>query len=209
MDECCESKGKELSQLRVRHKRVLLAVLAINLLMFAVELVSGLLSHSTSLLADSLDMLGDALVYIFSIFVIEKSSTWQARASLAKGLVMLVFGLLVLVEASAKLSSGTIPEAPTMTGIGLLALAMNGACFFLLWSHRGDNLNMRSTWICSRNDVIANAGVIAAGVLTFSVHSNWPDIVIGSVIALIFLRSAWDVVAESRRALKANHRISQ
>lgn len=202
MDECCNNKGKELAALKRSHGRMLKMVLAINATMFFVELIAGITSHSTSLLADSLDMLGDSLVYIFSLYVLHKSAHWQAKASLAKGAIMLFFGISVLIEAATKLSAGILPDAPTMTWVGGAALAMNGLCFWLLWKHRADNLNMRSTWLCSRNDVIANFSVIAAGFLTFKFATIWPDIVVGTLIALLFLRSAWSVIVESRTELK-------
>lgn len=203
MDECCNNKGKELAELKSSHGRILKIVLAVNAVMFFVELGAGIMSHSTSLLADSLDMLGDSLVYIFSLYVLHKSARWQAKASLAKGAIMLVFGLSVLAEAATKLATGTLPDAPTMTWVGGAALAMNALCFWLLWKHRADNLNMRSTWLCSRNDVIANFSVIAAGFLTLQFASIWPDIVVGTLIALLFLKSAWNVIRESNAELKS------
>ncbi len=202
MDECCSGKSKELIELRAKHGKMLTAVLIINATMFFIEAAAGWASHSTSLLADSLDMLGDSLVYIFSLYVLNKSVHWQARASLAKGVVMLFFGLGVLAEAASKFTSGTVPDGPVMTYIGLLAFAMNALCFWLLWQHRADNLNMRSTWLCSRNDVIANASVVGAGLLTYKFASLWPDMIVGGLIAAMFLRSAWSVIRESVEVLK-------
>ncbi|MBX9766636.1 MAG: cation transporter, partial [Bdellovibrionales bacterium] len=110
MDVCCSNKGKELIVLRAKHGKMLMVVLVINASMFFIEAAAGWASHSTSLLADSLDMLGDSLVYIFSLYVLNKSAYWQARASLAKGLLMLFFGLGVLVEAALKFGAGTVPD---------------------------------------------------------------------------------------------------
>jgi cation diffusion facilitator family transporter len=179
---------------------VLWIVLAINAVMFAVEGTAGLLAHSTALLADALDMLGDALVYGFSLFVLDRSARWQAGASLAKGAFMLAFGIGVLAEAVHKAFVPVMPNVETMGVIGTLALLANLVCFTLLYRHRADNLNMSSTWLCSRNDLIANAGVLMAAAASFLLVSRWPDILVGSLIAGLFLHSAIDVL---RRSLKA------
>lgn len=202
MASCCEDKSCEIAGLRLSHARVLWAVLAINSAMFVVEGVAGLLAHSTALLADALDMLGDALVYGFSLFVLSRSLRWQAGAALAKGVFMLAFGVAVLAEAAHKVVIPVVPEFQTMGIIGGVALLANGLCFFLLYRHRADNLNMSSTWLCSRNDLIANTGVLVAAAATFVSASRWPDIIVGCVIASLFLHSAYEVLRESIRALR-------
>ncbi len=185
-----------------RQRRVLLVVLCINAAMFLVEFGAGLLADSTALLADSVDMLGDALVYGFSLYVVSRGSVWQARAALLKGTVMVIFGLGVFGEAVLKIVRGIVPAAGLMGSTGFLALAANVVCLFLLWRRRGDDINMRSTWLCSRNDVMANAGVlIAAGVVALT-GSPWPDIAVGLLIATMFVTSATRVLRESRRALR-------
>lgn len=189
--------------MRETHGRVLRIVLAINAVMFLVEGAAGLFAHSTSLLADALDMLGDAFVYAFSLFVLARSARWQAGAALAKGGFMLAFGLAVLGEAIYKVVHPIMPSVATMGVIGTIALAANFACFFLLYRHRGDNLNMSSTWLCSRNDLIANVGVLAAAAATYLLSSRWPDIVVGAVIAMLFLNSAVSVLRQSVIALRS------
>jgi cation diffusion facilitator family transporter len=203
MTSCCEDKSCEITAMRANHSRVLWIVLAINAAMFLVEGVAGLLANSTSLLADALDMLGDALVYGFSLFVLLRSARWQAGATLAKGAFMLAFGLGVLGEAAYKVFVPVMPGVETMGIIGGLALAANLACFFLLYRHRGDNLNMSSTWLCSRNDLIANVGVLLAAGSSYLWASRWPDILVGSIIAGLFLHSAFGVLRQSLRALHA------
>ena len=170
MDACCEAKAEELTALRDKHKKVLTIVLVINALLFIVEAAAGLLAHSTALLADSLDMFGDSLVYGFSLYVLWRSAEWKARAAVFKGVVMALFGAGVLIEVVYKIMTGVVPIAATMGIIGLLVLFGNGVCFFLLYRHRSDDLNMRSTWLCSRNDIMANAAVLvaAAGVKLFN-----------------------------------------
>ncbi|HXV84721.1 MAG TPA: cation diffusion facilitator family transporter [Candidatus Binatia bacterium] len=202
MDDCCEQKAEELAALRGEHKKVLTSVLVINALLFVVEAAAGLLANSTALLADSLDMLGDSLVYGFSLYVLWRSAAWKARAALLKGMIMAVFGMGVLMQAVHKLIVGTMPVAETMGAIGLLVLLGNGVCFLLLFRHRSDDLNMRSTWLCSRNDIIANISVLvaAAGVKVFD--ASWPDILVGAAISVLFLRSAFAVICESFRELR-------
>jgi len=201
MADCCENKACEITALRDSQARVLWIVLGINAVMFVVEGTAGILAHSTSLLADSLDMLGDALVYGFSLFVINRSRRWQAGAALAKGSFMLVFGLAVLGEAAHKAIYPVLPDAYTMGVIGALALAANLVCFFLLYRHRSDNLNMSSTWLCSRNDLIANTSVLAAAASGALLVSHWPDILVGVAIAALFLTSAFTVLSQSISAL--------
>jgi cation diffusion facilitator family transporter len=197
MDACCESKADEIRVLRGRHKNVLTTVLVINVVLFVVEAAAGLLANSTALLADSLDMFGDSLVYGFSLYVLWRSAVWKAKAALLKGAIMAVFGIGVLFEAVYKMLSGVVPIAETMGIIGSLVLVGNGICFLLLFRHRSDDLNMRSTWLCSRNDIIANLSVLvaAAGVTIF--NSGWPDILVGAAIAAVFLKSSLTVLAES------------
>lgn len=203
MDDCCEAEAGELDAIRSSHVRVLWAVLAINALMFVAEFSGGLIAGSSALLADSLDMLGDSLVYGFSLFVVHRSVRWRARASLLKGSVMALFGIGVLLEVVFKLRSAAPPEVTMMVWVGALALAANGVCFALLWRHRADDINLRSTWLCSRNDLIANVAVlVAAGMVAWS-GSGWPDVLAGLGIAVLFLRTALVVLRESIEAL--NH----
>lgn len=183
---------------------MLRVVLAINMAMFLVELVAGLVASSTALLADSADMLGDAIVYGFSLYVIARGSAWQARAALLKGLIMAAFALGVLVEVGTKLVRGVIPSADLMSGVGLLALAANASVLVFLWRHRADDINMRSVWLCSRNDVVANAGVLLAAVGVAMTGSAWPDIAIGLGIAGLFGISAVAVIRGALRPVAAS-----
>lgn len=189
--------------MRDTHGRVLWTVLAINALMFLVEGAAGIVAHSTALLADALDMLGDALVYGFSLFVLARSPQWQAGAALAKGGFMVLFGVGVLAEAAYKVFHPVMPTAETMSVVGALALFANLVCFFLLYRHRADNINMSSTWLCSRNDLIANAGVLVAAGSGYLLASRWPDILIGCAIAALVLVSAIGVLRRAIPALRA------
>ncbi len=196
-DQCCEAKATELAAVRLRQGRVLVVVLAVNLAMFCIEFGTGLLARSTALLADSLDMLGDSFVYGFSLLVLHRSLAWRARAALAKGAIMAAFGVGVLLGAGFRLHAGVPPLAPAMLAVGTLALVANAYCFSLLWRHRADDINLRSTWLCSRNDLIANGAVLVAAGLVAWFDSLWPDVIVGIAIAILFLRTATLVLRES------------
>jgi Co/Zn/Cd efflux system component len=197
MDACCGAKEDELRVLRGKQKSILTLVLIINTVLFVIEAAAGLLAHSTALLADSADMLGDSLVYGFSLYVLWRSAEWKARAAVFKGVIMALLGAGVLIEVLYKIMTGVVPVAETMGIVAVLVLLGNGVCFLLLYSHRSDDLNMRSTWLCSRNDIMANAAVLIAAVGVKVLNSAWPDIVIGAAIAALFLRSAIFVLGES------------
>ena len=198
---CCENKASEIAALRVRQGSVLKIVLWINALMFVVELTTGVISRSTSLMADSLDMFGDAAVYGFSLYALNRGAIWRARAGLAKGLIMALFGIGVSAQVVYRLAYGLPPEADLMGAIGVLALAANLVCLWLLYSHRADDINMRSTWLCSRNDIVANVGVLCASILVAVTHSVLPDIIVGGLISVLFLKSAFQVIFEARDEL--------
>lgn len=199
---CCEDKSCELEGLRKRQGSVLKTVLAINAVMFFIEGTAGLLAHSVALLADSLDMLGDALVYGFSLYVLSKGLRWQALSALFKGVIMAAFGVFVLAEAGYKILHPVVPAAPVIGAIGFLALFANSVCLWLLWRHRGDDINMHSVWLCSRNDIIANTSVLVSAAAVWSLKSGWPDILIGLAIAAVFLRSAIFVLYRAASHLK-------
>lgn len=202
MDSCCEGKARALEQLRVSQARMLKLVLAINAAMFFVEVAAAWLSNSTALLGDSLDMFGDAVLYGVSLYVIDRGTTWRARAALLKGSVMVLLGLGVLVEAAVQARNGVIPHAPTMGAIGLLALVANTGCLLLLVRHRRDDINMRSAWICSRNDIIANLAVLGAALTVRVLGSFWPDVLVGTAVAALFILSAVGVARESLLQLR-------
>ena len=197
MDQCCEIKTN-----LPAHQRVLHVVLWLNSLMFIAEFGAGLAAHSTALVADSVDMLGDAIVYGFSLYAVAGGTLGQARVALLKGLIMAAFGLGVLNEVSHKLIAGVVPAPDVMSVLGLIALAANTVCLLVLSRHRADDINMRSAWLCSRNDVIANTSVLVAAVGVALTGSGWPDIVVGLAIALMFATSAISVIRDARHQLR-------
>ena len=196
MDACCEVREIPREQRRVLH-----VVLWINVAMFLIESVAGLLGNSTALFADSVDMLGDAIVYGFSLYVISRGVLWQARAALLKGVIMAAFGIGVFVQVAVKIARGLAPAAEVMGAVGLLALAANVFCLVLLWRRRGDDINMRSAWVCSRNDVGGNVGVLVAAGAVALTGSPWPDIAIGLLVAGMFGHSAFRVIRDASRAV--------
>lgn len=202
MADCCNDKACEIDALRGRQSSTLKIVLAINAVMFIVELAAGLLGHSVSLVADSLDMLGDALVYGFSLYVVARGAAMKAKVALFKGVIMAAFGFLVLAQAIYRIIVPQLPVFETIGVIGLLALAANGVCFYLLWRHRADDINMSSVWLCSRNDIIANISVLFAAAGVWLTHSGWPDILVGLALAALFLRSAVHVLNNAIKELR-------
>jgi cation diffusion facilitator family transporter len=205
MDDCCVNKAGAVERLRERQGATLRLVLVANAAMFVVELVFGLLAGSVALLADSLDMLGDAMVYGFSLYVVARGAVWKARAAVAKAIVMGLFGAFVFGQVVYKLVYPQLPTFETMGVVGALALAMNGACFALLWRHRAEDINMRSVWLCSRNDLIANVSVLLAAWAVWITLSPWPDIAVGALICAVFLRSAFRVAREACAELRSNN----
>jgi len=202
MADCCNDKACEFDALRGRQSSTLKIVLAINAAMFVVELTAGLIRHSVSLVADSLDMMGDALVYGFSLYVVARDARMKAKAALFKGLIMLGFGLFVLGQTVYRIAVPQLPMFEAIGAIGLLALAANGMCFYLLWRHRENDINMSSVWLCSRNDIIANVTVLFAAAGVWLTQSGWPDIAVGLALAALVLRSALHVLRESLKELR-------
>jgi Co/Zn/Cd efflux system component len=197
MEACCDVR-----EVPARQRRVLQIVLAINAVMFAVEFLAGLAAQSSALVADSVDMLGDAIVYGFSLYVISRGAIWQARAALLKGLITAAFGAIVVAHVIAKLVRGVVPEADVMGIVGAIALVANVFCLALLWRRRADDVNMRSAWICSRNDVVANVGVLLAAATVRATSSGWPDIIVGLAIAAMFMESSVRIIRDATQALR-------
>lgn len=175
------------------YRRVLWIALAVNLVMFVVEIGAGVAAGSASLLADSLDFLGDAANYGISLFVLGMALHWRARASLLKAASMAAFGLWVAGTTIAHALSGTVPEAPIMGMIGALALAANLGVALLLYRWRDGDSNMRSVWICTRNDAIGNVAVLAAALGVFGSGSGWPDYLVAAIMSGLALVGALQV----------------
>jgi Co/Zn/Cd efflux system component len=191
----CGETAERLSVAASRdQRRVLWIVLAINAALFVGEYAAGWWAGSTALQADSLDSLGDAGVYALSMFVVGRSLRWRAGAGVVKGVIQGLFGLAVLAEVGRKAFLGVTPEAPIMAVAASIALVANLACFFLLTRFRDQDINLRSVWLCSRNDVFSNAGVIAAAGAVAWIGQGWPDLLVGALVAMLFLHTSYDVL---------------
>lgn len=206
MADCCTESACALEKLQAKQSKTLKAVLAINVGMFLVELIAGLAAASTAVLGDSLDMLGDALVYGFSLYVVSRSDAWKAVSALIKGGIMALFGLFVLSHAIAKFLNPVTPQFETIGVIGLLALVANAICLVLLSRHRAEDVNMRSVWLCSRNDIIANVSVLIAALGVWLTNDGWPDLLVGVGIAALFLRSASHVLKDGLATYATHNR---
>jgi Co/Zn/Cd efflux system component len=178
------------------------AVLAINAVMFAVEVAAGLAAGSASLQADALDFLGDAGNYAISLFVVGMALRYRAIAAFVKGSTMAIFGLWVLGITGWHAWHGTLPQALTMGAVGFTALAANAASFGLLWRHRSGDANMRSAWICTRNDVLGNLAVLLAALGVFGTGTGWPDILVATIMASLALQGAFIVIQQARAELQ-------
>jgi Co/Zn/Cd efflux system component len=170
--------------------------------MFGIELLAGLTAGSVSLQADALDFLADAANYGISLCVVGAALHYRASAALAKGVAMGLFGLWVFVASAWHLASGTVPEALTMGAVGVVALLANAASFALLWTYRAGDSNMRSVWLCSRNDVIGNLAVLLAALGVFGTGAGWPDVIVASIMAGLALQGAWYVMRQATGELR-------
>jgi Co/Zn/Cd efflux system component len=203
-DSCCTPPPLDLGRPKenAAYKRVLWAVLGINAAMFVVEVGAGLAAGSASLQADALDFLGDAANYGISLFVVGMALRYRASAALAKGASMGLFGLWVVGTVIWHSVHGTLPSAVTMGAVGFAALVANAASFGLLWAYRHGDANMRSAWICTRNDVLGNVAVLLAALGVFGTGTGWPDVIVAAVMAALALQGAATVVRQSLGELR-------
>ena len=203
MAGCCHDKSCGLDDAPdPNFRRALWIVLAINAAMFIVEIVSGLFAHSVSLQADALDFLGDSANYLLTLMVLSMSMRWRSGAALVKGVTMGLFGFWVIGQAAWNIYSGTLPGAFVMGSVGVLALAANAASAGFLYAFRSGNANMRSVWLCSRNDAIGNIAVILAAGGVFSLGSAWPDLLVALVMAALALSSSVLIVRQAMGELR-------
>jgi Co/Zn/Cd efflux system component len=204
-DCCCSPPPVHLDSHRANaavYRRVLWVVLAINAVMFMVEIGAGLVAGSASLQADALDFLGDAANYAISLIVVGMALRYRATAALAKGVTMGLFGLWVIGTVVWHTVHGTLPSAFAMGAVGFAALAANATSFGLLWAYRGGDANMRSAWICTRNDVLGNLAVLLAALGVFGTATGWPDIIVAAIMAVLALQGAAIVVRQSLAELR-------
>lgn len=197
MSECCATEARN------RRERTLLwTVLLLNAVMFVVEFTAGWLARSSGLMADSLDMLADVLVYSVSLYAVGKGLTQKAKAALLNGSLQMILGIGVFLHIGWRIWEGRIPQTDIMGWIAALALIVNTACFALLYRFRSGDVNMRASWLCSRNDMLANMGVLVAAWLVQAWSSAWPDHVIAALIAGVVVHSSYGVLVQAKKSLK-------
>ncbi|MEK5754113.1 cation transporter [Acinetobacter variabilis] len=180
-----------------KFRTALWIALLINLTLFGVELIGGAYAHSSALWADALDFFGDAVNYGISLAVIGASLYWRATVALIKGLTMAVFGLVVIGKVIYAFMQGIPPEAITMGIIGVLALIANVVTAIILYAFRDGDANMKSVWLCSRNDAIGNVAVIFAAVGVFGTGSLWPDVIVAVIMAGLGLTAGYQIVKQA------------
>ncbi len=187
MEQCCHPPAPGASP---EYRRILWLALIINLVMFVVEAASGLAAGSVSLQADALDFFGDAANYALSLSVLSLALAWRARAALVKGISMGLFGVWVLGASAISISNGAAPHAMTMGVVGFMALVANVGVALMLYRFREGDANMRSVWLCTRNDAIGNLAVMVAAIGVFGTGALWPDIAVALIMAGLALSSA-------------------
>jgi len=197
MSDCgCEIEIKDKEQ-----KGILIRLLLINGFMFLFEIGLGWYAQSTGLIADSLDMLADATVYAIGLYAIGKSLQHKANAALVSGYFQGILGLMILVDIIRRIYLGSEPVSFLMMSVGMIALVANVYCLRLIGSHKDGDVHMRASWIFSKNDVIANTGVILGGVLVWVLDSRWPDLIIGTLISLVILNGAKHITMDAKREI--------
>lgn len=202
---CCQHEPPEANSVSnlPRYRKILWIALIVNAVMFMVEIVSGLSAGSLSLLADAVDFAGDALNYAITLVVLSSALAWRARAAMVKAISMLGLGLYILMAALWSAWNRAVPDAMTMGVVAILALLSNLGVAWLLYAFREGDANMRSVWLCSRNDAIGNLAVLAAAVGVFGTGTAWPDLIVASLMATLALHAGWTVLRQARAEIRS------
>ncbi len=208
---CCEHETPAPHQIvnLTRYRKVLWIALAVNLAMFLIEIAAGVASGSLSLLADAIDFAGDALNYGVSLAVLTSALAWRSYAAIGKAISMMAFGLFILGQALWSVWHGAVPNAVTMGAVATLALVANVSVAWMLFAFREGDANMRSVWLCSRNDAIGNLAVVAAAAGVFGTHSAWPDLAVASLMAALALSGGWSVWRQARREMHGDAALTE
>lgn len=185
-----------------KYRRILWIALIVNFAMFVIEIFFSWRSGSVALLADAIDFFGDAANYGINIWVLAMSVQARAKAALFKAASMALFGIGILIHAAWNFITGVLPDAQTMSLVGLLALAANVGVAILLYAYRNGDSNMRSVWLCTRNDALGNIAVIIAAIGVFGTGTAWPDLIVAVIMASLALTAAWQVIKQARHELQ-------
>jgi len=196
MSDCCASEARN-----EQERKLLWVVLILNFGMFVVEFIAGWLADSSGLLADSLDMLADAMVYSLSLYAVGRSIGHKARAALLNGYLQFSLGALILMDVGRRIWLGSEPQPQLIFSIALLALTVNIISFAFLYQHRKGDVNLKASWICSRNDMLANVGVLVSAGLVAWLNAPWPDWFVGGLIAVIVLHSSFGIIKEAKKTM--------
>lgn len=203
-DNCCaDATGTGHALNDKRWRRILWIALILNAAMFFIEMGAGVQADSRALQADALDFFGDAANYAISLGVAGMALAWRSRAAMFKGITILLFGLFVMGSALWAFANGTAPVAETMGIVGALALLVNVGVAFMLYRYRTGDANMRSVWLCSRNDAISNVAVIAAALGVAGTGSAWPDLGVAAIMAGLAITSGIQIIWQARDELKS------
>ncbi|HCS63200.1 MAG TPA: cation transporter [Cellvibrio sp.] len=198
---CCNHDHEQPVTPDPKYRRILWIALIVNASMFLIEIIFSLRSGSVALLADAIDFFGDTANYGLSIWVLAMSVQARAKAALIKAASMALFGIGILIHATWNLITGVLPDAQTMSLIGLLALCANVGVGILLFTYRNGDSNMRSVWLCTRNDALGNIAVIIAAIGVFGTGTAWPDLIVATIMASLALTAAWQVMKQARQEL--------
>jgi len=198
MSNCCASDARN-----DQERRLLWVVLIMNFGMFMVEFAAGWIADSSGLLADSLDMLADAAVYSLSLYAVGRSLQHRAKSALLNGYLQSMLGILILVDVGRRIWQGSEPQPHLMFSIASLALAVNIISFVFLYQHRKGDVNLKASWICSRNDMFANVGVLISAGLVGWLDAPWPDWLVGGLIATIVLHSSFGIIQEAKKVMRS------
>ncbi len=201
---CCGGKEESLQKVPKTQIWTLWAVLAINLVMFAVEYGASFFGHSLALSSDSFDMLGDAVAYAATLYVVNLGITAKRKAAQLKGWIILASAALIIASAIYRTFTLKPPHVEAMTYVGTLALLANLVCLALLTKFRKSDINMASVWLCSRNDIIANTSVLVAAGMVHLTKTPWPDLVVGFLLGMLFIKSALHIFSESKQELSTH-----
>lgn len=189
----------ECHQSTITDKKILFIALTLNFIMFVVGLIAGIIAESTGLIADSLDMLTDASAYALALMAIGRSTRFKKTTALVSGGFVFILGIGVLIDVGRRALSGSEPVSAIIITIACISLVVNGLVLYLLRRFREGEIHLQATWIFTRADVIANLGVIASGSLIIFTKSRYPDLIVGTAIALYIVRESFEILALSRK----------
>ena len=203
-DSSCSSAPRSEALNSPKWRRALWVALCINAAFFVAEIVAGVAAGSAALQADALDFFGDAANYAISLGVTGLALSWRARAAVAKGGTLIAFALWVLGSTAWHALYGTLPQAEVMGVVGIAALVANGGVALMLYRFRTGDANMRSVWICSRNDALGNAAVLLAAMGVFGTGTGWPDVIVAAIMGGLGLWGGWQIVGQARGELHSD-----